>query len=101
MPPASIARAMIPSSASISRTRCPRPNPPMAGLQDMAPIEFELVGGEQRARTHSSTGCGSLASGVAPADDDDVELLHGAYVRCGASTRQDRDSGFPDRVASV
>src|SRR5262245_62011019 len=29
---------MTPSSASISRTKCPLPNPPIAGLQDMAPI---------------------------------------------------------------
>ena len=42
MPPASIARPMMPSSASISRTRWPRPSPPMAGLQDMAPIVASL-----------------------------------------------------------
>lgn len=35
---ASAARAIIPSRASISRTRWPLPNPPMAGLQDISPI---------------------------------------------------------------
>src|SRR3990167_4890285 len=38
MPPRSAARPMIPSSASISRTRWPLPNPPIAGLQDISPI---------------------------------------------------------------
>ena len=38
MPARSIARAMTPSSASISHTRWPLPRPPMAGLQDIAPI---------------------------------------------------------------
>src|SRR6185436_15586086 len=38
MPPRSIARAMMPSSASISRTRWPLAKPPMAGLQDISPI---------------------------------------------------------------
>src|SRR5665213_2436873 len=33
-----MARAISPSSASISRTRCPLANPPMAGLQDISPI---------------------------------------------------------------
>ena len=37
MPAASAARPMTPSSASISRTRCPLPIPPMAGLQDISP----------------------------------------------------------------
>ncbi len=32
------ARAIRPSKASTSLTRCPLPNPPMAGLQDIAPI---------------------------------------------------------------
>src|SRR5688572_24896074 len=38
IPPRSMARAMIPSRASISRTRCPLANPPIAGLQDISPI---------------------------------------------------------------
>ena len=29
---------MTPSRASISRTRCPLPSPPMAGLQDISPM---------------------------------------------------------------
>src|SRR5690349_663040 len=37
MPPRSAHRPMRPSSASISRTRCPLPSPPNAGLQDIAP----------------------------------------------------------------
>src|SRR5215472_1816043 len=42
MPARSVARAMIPSSASISRTRWPLPSPPMAGLQDISPIVVGL-----------------------------------------------------------
>ena len=38
MPARSAAIPISPSSASISRTRCPLPMPPIAGLQDMAPI---------------------------------------------------------------
>src|SRR5207253_543897 len=38
MPPASAARPIRPSSASISRTRWPLPSPPIAGLQDIAPM---------------------------------------------------------------
>src|SRR5271155_4326032 len=38
MPALSAARAITPSSASISRTRCPLPRPPIAGLQDISPI---------------------------------------------------------------
>ena len=37
MPARSIAQPMMPSSASISRTKCPLPKPPIAGLQDMTP----------------------------------------------------------------
>src|SRR6478609_369717 len=37
MPAASAARPISPSSASTSRTRCPLPTPPMAGLQDISP----------------------------------------------------------------
>src|SRR5215813_8099373 len=37
MPPQSATRPMSPSRASISRTRCPLPRPPIAGLHDMAP----------------------------------------------------------------
>jgi hypothetical protein len=37
MPARSAARAIAPPSASISRTRCPLPMPPMAGLQLIAP----------------------------------------------------------------
>ena len=41
MPDLSMTRPISPSSASISRTKCPLPKPPMAGLQDMAPIVFK------------------------------------------------------------
>ena len=36
----SASRPMTPSSASISRTRWPLPRPPMAGLQDITPIDW-------------------------------------------------------------
>src|SRR5207248_8178234 len=35
-------RPINPSRASISRTRCPLPSPPMAGLQDISPIVLRL-----------------------------------------------------------
>src|SRR6202043_3166875 len=38
MPAASATRAISPSSASTSRTRWPLPSPPIAGLQDIAPM---------------------------------------------------------------
>src|SRR5882724_6186253 len=38
MPPASATRPIKPSRASTSRTRWPLPSPPIAGLQDMAPM---------------------------------------------------------------
>jgi len=38
MPAASATRPISPSNASISRTRCPFPSPPIAGLQDIAPM---------------------------------------------------------------
>src|SRR6202022_1389926 len=37
MPPRSATRPIRPSSASISRTKCPLPSPPIAGLHDIAP----------------------------------------------------------------
>ena len=33
-----MARPIMPSSASISRTRCPFASPPMAGLHDISPM---------------------------------------------------------------
>ena len=38
IPAASATLPISPSRASISRTRCPLPNPPMAGLQDISPM---------------------------------------------------------------
>src|SRR5256885_12029279 len=38
MPAASVTRPIRPSKASTSRTRWPLPRPPMAGLQDIAPM---------------------------------------------------------------
>ena len=72
MPAASAARPMIPSSASISRTRWPLPMPPMAGLQDISPIRWHGVGDQQGAGTEAGGGGGGLAAGMAAADDDDV-----------------------------
>ena len=42
MPAMSAARPINPSSASISRTRCPLPIPPIAGLHDISPIPPRL-----------------------------------------------------------
>ena len=38
MPDTSASRPITPSMASISRTRCPFPSPPIAGLHDISPI---------------------------------------------------------------
>ena len=38
IPARSAHRPISPSRASISRTRCPLPSPPIAGLQDISPI---------------------------------------------------------------
>src|SRR3982074_3601610 len=38
MPAASVTRPISPSSASTSRTKWPLPSPPIAGLQDIAPM---------------------------------------------------------------
>ena len=43
MPVASIARPIAPPSASISRTICPLPTPPIAGLQLIWPTVSQLV----------------------------------------------------------
>ena len=76
--PRSIARAIIPSRASISRTRWPLASPPMAGLQDISPMVAGLwVTSRVRAPTARRRRRG-LAAGVAAADDDDVKTIHGA-----------------------
>ena len=43
IPDASETFGITPSNASISLTKCPLPNPPIAGLQDISPTEFLLV----------------------------------------------------------
>src|SRR3990172_10375281 len=43
MPVASIARPIVPPSASISRTICPLPTPPIAGLQLICPTVSQFV----------------------------------------------------------
>src|SRR5262245_4054175 len=43
MPVTSIARPINPPSASISRTICPLPTPPIAGLQLICPTVSQLV----------------------------------------------------------
>ena len=50
MPAASATRPIRPSSASISRTRWPLPRPPIAGLQDIAPILSALQRDQRGAR---------------------------------------------------
>ena len=88
MPPASIARPITPSSASISRTRWPRPSPPIAGIAGHGADGRELVRHQQRARAHPGAGRGGLAPGMAAADHDDVVVRHGAYVRRPPAVRQ-------------
>src|SRR5688572_15577915 len=60
MPPKSVARPMMPSSASISRTRWPLANPPMAGLHDIWPIVSTLwVTSNVRAPTRAAAAAAS------------------------------------------
>ena len=60
IPARSIARPMTPSSASISRTRCPLPSPPIAGLHDISPIVARLcVSSSVRAPSRAAAAAAS------------------------------------------
>ena len=70
----SVARAMIPPSASTSRTTVPFATPPMAGLHDIWPIVSSALVISPTRAPETRRGDGRLGAGVAGADDDDVEL---------------------------
>ena len=73
----SVARPMMPPRASTSRTTVPLAIPPMAGLHDICPIVSRFwVSSSVRAAQAGGHG-GGLGAGVATADDDDVEAIHG------------------------
>src|SRR6516225_1213304 len=60
IPARSIARPIMPSSASISRTRWPLPSPPIAGLHDISPIVARLcVNSSARAPTRAAAAAAS------------------------------------------
>src|SRR6516164_2710394 len=60
IPARSIAWPMMPSSASTSRTRCPLPSPPIAGLHDISPIVARLwVNSSVRAPTRAAAAAAS------------------------------------------
>ena len=70
----SVARPMIPPSASTSRTTVPLATPPIAGLHDICPIvSSALVINPTRAPKPSGSD-GGFSAGVSGADDDDVEV---------------------------
>ena len=67
MPAASAARAMMPPSASISRTRWPLPMPPMAGLQLIAPMVSMLwVSSRVRAPARAEANAASVPAWPPP-----------------------------------
>ncbi len=67
MPARSIARPMMPSRASISRTRWPRPRPPIAGLHDIAPMVSSLwVSSSVRAPIRALAAAASQPAWPAP-----------------------------------
>ncbi len=74
MPVASMARAMAPPRASISRTICPLPTPPMAGLQLIWAMVSRLLVKQCRFRAHPRSGQRGLRAGVPAADHQDVEI---------------------------
>src|ERR1700733_9662033 len=99
MPAASAARAITPSSASISRTRWPLPRPPIAGLHDISPIVAKrcvtsAVDAPQRAAAVAA----SHPAWPPPMTTTsnligDVRLFHVKHVKChlsgGASREKD------------
>ena len=68
---------MTPSSASISRTRCPLPSPPIAGLHDISPIVARLMRQQRGARAEPRRRRRRLAAGMPAADHDDVVFVPG------------------------
>ena len=72
MPASSMARAMTPSMASISRTIWPLARPPIAGLHDISPMRVEIVGEQQGPRTQPGGRRRRFAAGMAAADHDHV-----------------------------
>ncbi len=74
MPPWSATRPIRPSRASISRTKWPLPRPPMAGLQDMAPMVANLMRHQRRLRAHAGRRGRGFTAGMAAANHDNVEF---------------------------
>src|SRR5438128_2191803 len=96
MPPASATRPIRPSSASTSRTRCPLPRPPIAGLQDIAKNDIEQVldVGPPRQTAERSRGEPQLLGDqlFGPCDERASEHLEG-MLQCNtmALARHDRE----------
>ena len=71
-----------PSKASTSRTRWPLPSPPIAGLQDIAPICAAIEADQRHLRAEPRGRRRGLDAGMAAANNDDIEIAHGgALVR--------------------
>ena len=64
--------AISPPRASSSRTRCPLPVPPMAGLQGILPMASRLTV-KHTVRSPIRAAAGRLLSGVSRADDGDIK----------------------------
>ena len=93
MPPASATRPIRPSSASISRTRWPLPSPPIAGLQDIAPMVANRWVTSAVLRAHARRRGRRLAAGMAAADDDHIEAAVHRQSPKGSPVYQGRIAG--------
>ena len=83
--------AISPPRASISRTRWPLASPPIAGLQDIAPMVSALITVSRVLAAHSCCGQSRFASGVAGSDNGDIVLFHGSlFQTCVGSLRGGR-----------
>ena len=80
MPVASIARPIAPPRASISRTICPLPTPPMAGLQLIWAIVSRLLVNSAVLAPNPCRGQRRLDPGMAAADHQNVEIVGGAHT---------------------
>ena len=80
MPPRSAARPMMPSSASISRTRWPLASPPMAGLHDISPT----VAGSWVSRAVRAPARAAAAAASAPACPPPTTTTSNSRSQCCA-----------------
>ena len=69
----SVARPMMPPSASTSRTTVPLATPPIAGLQDIWPMRFERTRDQRDARAEARGRDRGFRPGVPTTDYENVK----------------------------